>query len=76
MDMTRVQAILHEAGSLSAGERAELLAELLQQTAEDAASEDVAVGQRGLAAWTEAAGDESWAEFYPDTFRNRQGQAR
>jgi hypothetical protein len=67
--MTKLEAILKEADSLSAGERAHLVAVLLQQAGGDGQADDVAVGQRGLAAWTESARHEDWSALYPDALK-------
>ena len=73
--MTKLEAILKKAQSLSANERAELVAVLLQQAACDAETDEMATGQRGLAAWTESTQNESWAEFYPESLRNGRGKS-
>lgn len=41
----------------------------------DAEADEVAMGQRGLAAWTESTADESWSDFYPDTLRGSEGSS-
>ena len=70
-----MESILLDAGSLSPCERAELVAKLLEQTARDVEAHDAAVGQRGLAAWTESTRGESWEAYYPESLRNGRGAA-
>lgn len=67
--MVSLKSILVEMSSLSPTERAELLAKLQEQIALEAEAEDVAIGKRGLAAWTGSVRDESWEEFYPEELR-------
>jgi len=73
--MTKVEAILEQANGLSPAEREELLRRLAAQAFGASAEDDDAVGNRGLAAWTESTRGEEWAMFYPDTLRNG-GRAR
>lgn len=69
MDMTRLEAILERAKGLSAVERAQLLHELTANVAEAHPDDEIAVGQRGLAAWTESTRSEDWSKYYPDSLR-------
>lgn len=63
--MASLKSILAEVSALSASERVELLAKLLELMTKDFEADDVAAGRRGLVAWTEMARNESWEEFYP-----------
>lgn len=67
--MTRLEAILKEAGALTPAERAELAALLAQEAEREAEAHEAGAGARGLAAWTESASDEDWSEFYPSTLQ-------
>ena len=71
--MTKLEAILKQADSLSADERAQLVALLAERAGQEALVDEIAVGHRGLAAWTETTGEESWSEFYSDALRNHRG---
>ena len=73
--MTPLEAILKEVDSLSVGERAQLVQLLLAATQGDPEADEVAAGQRGLAAWTESSRNESWSDFYPDSLRGRGGSS-
>ncbi len=68
--MVSLKSILAEARALPPAERAELINQLLQQTAQELDTDDTEAGQRGLAAWTESARDEDWAPFYPPQLRS------
>lgn len=68
--MTKLETILEQASVLSPVEREQLLYLLTAQTSGDAAQDEIALGNRGLAAWTESAQGEDWSMFYPDALRN------
>jgi len=70
--MASLESILLDARSLSPSERAELVTKLLEEAARDVETHDAAVGQRGLAAWTESTRDESWEPHYPPGLRNNR----
>ncbi len=67
--MTKLEAIVRDAHSLSPQELAQLLA-LLEQRVSSSGTYEFLAGQRGLASWTESAGGEDWSEFYPEALRN------
>lgn len=71
--MTKVESILVEAKLLSPADRAELVAKLKEQTILEIQEDDWAAGQRGLTAWSESAGNESWEPYYPPSLWNKQG---
>lgn len=73
--MASLESILLDARSLSPSERAELVAKLLEETTRDAEAHEAAVGQRGLAAWTESTRGESWEPYYPPGLRNNREPA-
>lgn len=73
--MTKLEAILRQASSLSPDERARLIEVLCGQADLQADADQAAVGERGLAAWTASTRDESWTEFYPDTLRDGRGKS-
>ncbi|MEE9295099.1 MAG: hypothetical protein V3W34_09105 [Phycisphaerae bacterium] len=73
--MTSLEAILKEVDCLSVGARAQLVQILLAEMERNAEADEVATGQRGLAAWTESTANESWSDFYPDTLRGREGSS-
>ena len=75
MSMTKVESILIEVKSLSPAERAELVAKLEEQTTLEVEANDLAAGQRGLAAWTDSARNENWEPYYPKSLRNNRGAA-
>lgn len=68
--MTKLEAILEQASALSPVERGQLLRLLSAQTFGEGADDEAAVGERGLAAWTESTQGEDWSTFYPATLRN------
>jgi hypothetical protein len=71
--MVSLKYILQEARSLSPAERAELIAQLLDQAGKELDAYETEVGHRGLAAWTESTRGESWEAFYPDGLRKANG---
>ncbi len=73
--MIDLEAILKEAGALSPAERSRLIVLLMEQTGQEHLADEIAVGCRGLAAWTESTSDESWSEFYPEVLRNDRGHS-
>lgn len=68
--MTKLDAILEQVSRLSPAERDQLRRLLFAEGIEDGGADEVAIGKRGLAAWTESAPGEDWSPFYPDTLRN------
>jgi len=73
--MTKLEAIVDQASRLSPIEREELLRILSAHTFGNGTADEVAVGQRGFAAWTESTEGEDWSMFYPGTLPNG-GQPR
>ena len=73
--MTKLEAILRDADSLSPAERSELVAILSQQEAPADVNDELAAGLHGLAAWTQSTRNESWEEFYPEALQNGRGPA-
>lgn len=73
--MTKLEAILEQASGLSRAEREQLLRLLCAQAFGDDADDGVAVGMRGLTAWTESTQGEDWSAFYPEGLGNG-GRAR
>ncbi len=71
--MTPLEVILKEVDCLSVNERAQLVRMLLEAMERDAEADEIATGQRGLAAWTDSTRDESWSDFYPETLCARGG---
>jgi hypothetical protein len=71
--MTRLENLLQEARSLSPVELARLLDELHHHAGSLSSAEEIEIGLRGLAAWTESSRDENWEAFYPPTLRNGRG---
>lgn len=63
--MTKLLAILDKAGALSPAEQLELVKFLMERLAAESEADEIAVGQRGLAAWTESSREEDWTPFYP-----------
>ncbi len=68
--MTKLEAILEQANRLSPVEREQVLHLLSVQAFGNSVDDDAAVGNRGLAAWTESTQAEDWSMFYPDALRN------
>lgn len=68
--MASLESILLDARSLSASERTKLIEKLLGQAAGDIEADEVAIGQRGLAAWTQSTQGEDWEAYYPPALRN------
>lgn len=70
MPMTELEAILAKLTSLSPNERSRLLSELLRLNGSPSEAEELAVGRRGLASWTQSTAGEPWDDVYPDELRN------
>jgi hypothetical protein len=69
-EMTKLEAILREADGLSPTERQQLAHLLLAQDSGNGADHELAVGQRGLVAWTESTQHEDWSTYYPPGLTN------
>lgn len=74
--MTKLDTIMEHVAHLSPDERAELIALLVRQPPSAAEIDEIAAGERGLAAWTESCREEDWSAYYPDTFDNHQGKSK
>jgi hypothetical protein len=68
--MTKLEAILKDADELSQGEFERLVNLLLARVRDRDEDDEIALGRRGLAAWTESAQGEDWSGFYPDSLKN------
>ena len=68
--MSRFEALLSEAKSLTNAERLKLAEMLFKQATLEAKEDDAEAGQRGLLAWTASVRGEDWSEYYPDRLRS------
>jgi hypothetical protein len=71
-NMHNVQKILDLARQMPLNERMSLAEALLQEAHAEYESEEIAVGQRGMAEFTDSTSDEDWSEFYPADLRTRK----
>lgn len=69
--MPDFDSILRQSRQLSPADRRRL-AQVLSEESDVEESDEVDVGERGLAAWTESARGEAWSEFYPPELRQRK----
>jgi hypothetical protein len=74
--MTKLDTIMAQVAHLSPDERAELIALLVRQPPGAAEIDEIAAGERGLAAWTESCRDEDWSAYYPETLNNQRGKSK
>ena len=68
--MTKLEALLQQAHALSPAELDQLVRLLSARAFGDSSDGEAAVGERGLASWTESVGHEDWSAYYPDSLRN------
>jgi hypothetical protein len=72
INMANFDSIHEQARSLPLADRLRLARLLLEQAKLDDQSDEIGVGQRGLAAWSDSARAEDWSEFYPASLRKRK----
>lgn len=70
--MANFDSIHDQARSLSPADRVRLAQLLLEEAGREDQNDEIGVGQRGLAAWSDSTRGEDWSEFYPNSLRKRK----
>ena len=70
--MADFDSIHNQARGLPLTDRQRLARLLLAETSTGEPTDEIAVGERGLAAWTDSTRSEDWSQFYPPSLRKRK----
>lgn len=70
--MANFDSIFDDARALPPEDRIRLARMLMPEGAARNDADEIGVGERGLAAWTDSTRNEDWSEFYPTSLRKRK----